>query len=38
MSLLVILEIFGLFFKTWTADEKYSLGKRESLPQPSETQ
>ena len=34
MSPLVILEISGLFFNTWTADEKYSFGKRENLPQP----
>ena len=32
MSLLVI-----LIFNTLTADEKYSLGKRENLPQLSQT-
>ena len=28
----------SLFFNTWNADEKYSLGKMENLPQPTETQ
>ena len=27
-------EILGVFVNTMTADDKYSLGKREKLPQP----
>ena len=38
MPLRVILQILGLFFNTWSADEKYSLGERENLQQPSQTQ
>ena len=38
MSPLVILWILGLFFNTWTVDEKYALGKRENLPLTCETQ
>ena len=34
MSLLVIFKILGLFVNTLTADAKYSLRYRESLPQP----
>ena len=33
ISLLVISEILGLFFKTLTADDKYSCYKREKFPQ-----
>ena len=38
MSLLLIFEILGLFFNTWTADETCSVGKRDSLPEPIEFQ
>ena len=34
MYLLVICEILGLFVKTLTADDKYSLRNCEILPQP----
>ena len=34
MSLLVTSEILGLFIYTLTADDKYSLPKKENLPKP----
>ena len=38
MSPLVMPEILGSFFNTLTADDKYSLHKREHLPEPIEMQ
>ena len=37
-SLLVIFKILRLFFNTFTADDKYSLLKRDNLTEPIETQ
>ena len=34
MSILVICEILGLFFKILTADDKYGICNSENLPQP----
>ena len=38
MSLLVISKFLGLFLNTFTADDKYSLGYIEKLPQPTQMQ
>ena len=38
MSLLLKLEILGLFSNTLTADDKYFLPNREKLPQPKQLQ
>ena len=38
MSVLVISEILGLFFKAMTANDKYSLRNSKNLPQPIQMQ
>ena len=38
MSVLVISEILGLFFKAMTANDKYSLRNSKNLPKPIQMQ